>query len=82
MITIHSTDEELMQEFESNRRQGNGEQAGRDTDTSARAARREGWKVIREIPTHHNPSKCNVLAQDAAGGLWIIEGQWAIQVAQ
>lgn len=83
-ITIHSTDEDLMEVYEAHRRNANGEAAGNEADSPAEAAEREGWTVIRTIVSGTNHPGCPVLAQDSADRLWVIndlDGPWAIQVA-
>lgn len=83
-ITINSTDEELMAAYETHRRNGNGEQAGKDDDTCAEAAEREGWTIMRHIYAGTNQPGTPVLAQTLLGDLWVVndlDGPWAIQVS-
>lgn len=84
-ITINSTDKDLMAAYEAHRRNGNGEAAGKDSDTCAEAAEREGWTVIRHIYAGTKQPGKPVLAQAPLGDLWVVndlDGPWAIQIAE
>ena len=83
-ITINSTDAELMAAYETHRRNANGEAIGHEKDTPTEAVEREGWTVLRTIYGGTNHPGSPVLANDAAGRLWVvndIDGPWAIQLA-
>lgn len=91
-ITINSTDEELMAEFESLREQACGEQIGEPSDTPAGAVARAsetnevvGMEVIRAIHSGTNVPGTPVFARDLADRLWVVndlDGPWAIQVSE
>lgn len=84
-LTTESTDAELMEAFESLRRQACGEGIGSKDQTPAQAVESEGWTRIRTIYQATNCPGTPVLAQDPADGLWVVDdiyGPWAIQVAE
>lgn len=84
ILTIHSADAELMERFESLRRQACGEGIGLEGQTPAEAVAQESWTLIRTIYSGTNQPGTPVLAEDAAGHLCVVndlDGPWAIEVA-
>lgn len=84
-VTAQSTDLELMDAYESFRRQACGEAIGEVKQTPADAVTSEGWEVLRTIYAGTNQPGTPVLAKDAADRLWIVndlDGPWAIQVSE
>lgn len=84
-ITINSTDEELMERFESERRMANGEVIGADDQTPAEAVESEGWTLIRAIHSGTNIPGTPVFAKGPDDRLWVVndlDGPWAIQVSE
>lgn len=84
-LTADNSDTELMDRFESLRRQACGEPIGDQEQTPTEAVGYEGWMLIRALHQGTNSPGTPVLAQDAAGRLWIVndlDGPWAIQIAE
>ena len=85
-LTINSTDEELMEAYEAQRRMANGEAIGDEKQTPTEAVESErGWNIVRTIYGATNQPGTPVLATDPAGNLWVVndlDGPWAILVAE
>jgi hypothetical protein len=85
VLTIDSTDSEIMAEFESLRAQACGWEIGEKDQTPREAAEAEGWTVVRVIYASTNVPGTPVLAQDLAENLFVVndlDGPWAIEVAE
>lgn len=83
-VTANSTDAEIMDVFDSLRRQACGEAIGSADQTPEMAAVEEGWTIIRSICQGTNCPGIPVLVRDGRSDLWVvndIEGPWAIQIA-
>jgi hypothetical protein len=80
-IDGNSSDLELMTRFHSLRQQACGEEIGSSDQTPAEAVASEGWTLVRHIYRGTNCPGTPVLAEDAAGRLWVVadlDGPWGI----
>jgi hypothetical protein len=84
-IDRNTSDLELMGRFHSLRQQACGEEIGSSDQTPAEAVASEGWTLVRRIIRGTNYPGTPVLAEDAAGRLWVVDdldGPWGIIVAE
>jgi hypothetical protein len=83
IITVDSTDVELIQAYHVGNDAGYGVACGYENHSPRDAAEWEGWTVIRSIYGGTNEPGIPVLATDSAGRLYVVcnvNGPWAVMV--